>query len=106
MTYSHIPVMLQETLEYLEPRLGQKFIDGTLGGAGYTLALAEAVGNCGRIIAVDQDTLAIENAVQIIKQQGLSNIVLVQNNFKNLNENKNKVDLCEVTYFKDQSKKK
>ncbi|MFA5184129.1 MAG: 16S rRNA (cytosine(1402)-N(4))-methyltransferase RsmH [Patescibacteria group bacterium] len=84
MPYLHIPVMLAEVLEYLKPRSGQKFIDGTLGGAGYTIALAEKVGPQGGVIGIDLDGLAIENAATIIKSQGLSNIVLVQDNFKNL----------------------
>ena len=32
---SHIPVMLNEVIEYLEPGLGQTFVDGTLGLGGH-----------------------------------------------------------------------
>lgn len=84
MTYNHVPVMLSEVLEYLSPRKGQKFIDGTLGGAGYTLALAEAVGEKGTILSTDLDQLAIDNATDKIKKLKLKNIVLVKDNFKNL----------------------
>jgi len=80
----HIPVMLNEVLAELEPRAGQKFLDCTLGGAGYTSALAKAVGNSGLVVAIDLDTLAIENAEQELKKQKLHNVVLVQDNFKNL----------------------
>ena len=86
MTYSHVPVMLAEILKYLDPHPGQKFIDGTLGGAGYTLALAEKVGEQGKIIGIDLDELAINNASQEIKLRKLNNIVLVQDNFKNLKQ--------------------
>jgi len=84
MPYFHIPVMLREVLKYLEPRSGQKFVDCTLGGAGYTLALAEKIGLTGKIVGIDLDNLAIQNAAAEIKRQKLSNIVLVQDNFKNL----------------------
>ncbi|MHB8903979.1 MAG: 16S rRNA (cytosine(1402)-N(4))-methyltransferase RsmH [Patescibacteria group bacterium] len=84
MAYNHIPVMLSEVLEYLKPEAGQKFIDGTLGGAGYTLALAKVVGDKGRILSTDLDQLAIGNAEEKIKQSKLKNIVLVKDNFKNL----------------------
>ena len=84
MPYFHTPVMLKEVLEYLQPRPGQKFIDGTLGGAGYTLALATAAGQSGKVIAIDQDESAIQHAGAAIKLQGLDNIVLVRDNFKNL----------------------
>lgn len=84
MEYQHIPVMLNDVLGALEPKPGQMFIDCTLGGAGYTLALAEAVGPHGKVLAIDLDDLAIANAKQKIKLAGVSNIVLVQDNFRNL----------------------
>ena len=84
MVYTHVPVMLTEVLEYLKPKSGQKFIDGTLGGAGYTLALAKAVGEKGMILSTDLDQLAIDNAKSKIKELKLNNIELVKDNFKNL----------------------
>lgn len=84
MVYNHVPVMLPEVLEYLAPRKGQKFIDGTLGGAGYTTALAKAVGEKGLVLSTDLDQLAIDNAKKKIEQLKLKNIVLVKDNFKNL----------------------
>lgn len=76
--------MLNEVLEYLKPRPGQKFVDCTLGGAGYTLALAEKIGSTGQLVGIDLDDLAIKNATAEIKLRQLVNIVLVQDNFKNL----------------------
>lgn len=84
MAYNHIPVMLPEVLEYLKPEPGQKFIDGTLGGAGYTIALAYAVGARGKILSTDLDQLAIDNAQEKINSLKLKNIILVRDNFKNL----------------------
>lgn len=84
MNYQHIPVMLKEVLEYLEPRIGKKYLDCTLGGAGYTTALAKAVGPSGLVAAIDLDKLAIENASGIIKQQKLDNVRLFCDNFRNL----------------------
>jgi 16S rRNA (cytosine1402-N4)-methyltransferase len=84
MEYQHIPVMLNDVLAGLEPKPGQVFIDCTLGGAGYTLALAKAVGPKGKVLAIDLDDLALENARKKIKLAGISNIVLVQDNFRNL----------------------
>lgn len=76
--------MLSEVLEYLKPTKGQKFIDGTLGGAGYTLALAKAVGSGGKILSIDLDQMAIDNAQEKINKLKLENIFLVKDNFKNL----------------------
>jgi len=84
MSYQHLPVMLTEILEYLAPCSGQKFIDCTLGGAGYTLALAARVGQKGKVLGIDLDELAINNAQQKIVEGKFKNIILVQDNFKNL----------------------
>lgn len=84
MSYSHQAVLLEAVLSYLKPQTGESFIDGTLGGAGYTLALAQAVGPSGRVLSVDLDDLALENARQKIAAAGLNNITLVKGNFRNL----------------------
>jgi 16S rRNA (cytosine1402-N4)-methyltransferase len=84
MEYQHIPVMLNEVLAGLEPRPGKSFIDCTLGGAGYTLALAKLVGSEGRILSIDLDDLSLANAREKIEKAKISNIVLVQDNFRNL----------------------
>jgi len=84
MKYQHTPVMLKEVLDGLAPKAGQIFIDGTLGGAGYTLALAKAVGPLGKVLAIDLDNLAILNAKERLAAVGFSNVILVQDNFRNL----------------------
>jgi len=86
MSYHHIPVMLKEVSENLEPQAGGYFVDGTLGGAGYTLTLAQAVGDSGRVLAIDLDETAIDNARDLIASNKIKNIVLVQDNFRNLTE--------------------
>ncbi len=84
MKYSHIPVMLKEVLEYLKLRRGQKIIDCTLGGGGYTFAIAKEVGEEGVVVAIDLDKMAIENAREIIKKEKINNVILVNDNFANL----------------------
>lgn len=76
--------MLREVLKFLNPLPGQKFIDCTLGGAGYTLALAEKVGEKGKVVGIDLDDLALKNAALEIEDRKLKNIILIQDNFKNL----------------------
>ncbi len=84
MSYHHIPVLLPEVLETLNPQPGQTYIDCTLGGAAYTLALASAVGKTGKVLAIDADEMAIANAHELISAKKLNNIVLVHDNFRNL----------------------
>ena len=56
----HIPVLLDEVLERLAPQPGQVFVDGTAGGGGHLLAIAERLGPKGLALGVDRDPLAIE----------------------------------------------
>lgn len=84
MIYQHTSVMLDEILNYLKPKEGNKYIDCTLGGAGYTIALAKVVGARGQVIGIDLDELAIKNAQVLINEQKFQNITLINDNFKNL----------------------
>lgn len=49
----HLPVMLNEVLEYMSPQDGEIYVDGTFGAGGYSRALLEAA-NC-TICAIDRD---------------------------------------------------
>ena len=49
----HIPVMLDEVIEHLNPQDGDVIVDCTFGAGGYTRALLTA-SNC-RVIAIDRD---------------------------------------------------
>ena len=90
MEYKHVPVMLTEALEYLNPKSGNIIVDCTLGGGGYTLEIAKRIGGAGKVIAIDADEMAIENArlrQTSARQAGdneMGNIILVNENFKNL----------------------
>lgn len=58
----HIPVLLDEVVQWLEPRPGAVIVDGTLGGGGHTRPLAQRVEPDGRVIALDRDPAAIAAA--------------------------------------------
>lgn len=63
----HIPVLPREVLEYLAPQPGETIVDGTLGGAGHTRMIAEAVGDAGQVISLDRDLHAIDEAALILR---------------------------------------
>jgi 16S rRNA (cytosine1402-N4)-methyltransferase len=75
--------MLAEVVAWLDPRPGATLVDGTLGGGGHTRALAERVGESGRIIALDRDPAALEAAER--RLAGLP-VTLVASNFCDLPE--------------------
>lgn len=86
MIYQHIPVMLAEIISMLQPQTGQTIVDCTLGGAGYTLALAKLVGPTGRVLAIDLDEGSLANATSRLEEAGLNNVILIKDNFRNLKE--------------------
>ena len=77
--------MLKEVIELLDPKPGQKFIDSTLGGGGYTAAIAKRISPDGVALAIDLDELALANAgVKFKNEIKNKNIILAHENFKNL----------------------
>jgi len=84
MTFFHQPVMLEEVLHYLNPQLGDNFIDCTLGGGGHASAILERIGPQGKLLGIDLDPLAIQATKETTKNS--KNLILVQDNFRNLNK--------------------
>jgi 16S rRNA (cytosine1402-N4)-methyltransferase len=76
--------MLREVIEALHPEAGDNFIDCTLGGAGYTIELAKRVLPGGKILSIDLDSLAIQNAKDRLEKEKLNNVIIVQDNFRNI----------------------
>ncbi len=82
--YNHTPVLLTEVIDYLDPKIGDRVIDATLGGGGYTFALAKKVGKKGTVIAIDLDERALNHAKLKISDHATTNIQLTHANFKDL----------------------
>lgn len=55
----HIPVLLHEVVNGLQITSGDTVVDATFGGGGHSQALLEAVGETGKVIALDRDQSAI-----------------------------------------------
>jgi 16S rRNA (cytosine1402-N4)-methyltransferase len=62
---THVPVLLDEVLELLDPRPGDVVVDCTFGGGGHARALAERLGPDGTLIALDRDPLAEESFAEL-----------------------------------------
>jgi 16S rRNA (cytosine1402-N4)-methyltransferase len=59
--------MLEQTRKHLALKPGETFVDCTLGGAGHALALAAALQPDGYLIGIDQDTEALSEASQRVR---------------------------------------
>lgn len=84
MEFKHIPVMLNECLEYLDIKPDGVYVDGTLGGAGHSSQIAKRLEN-GCLIGIDQDSNAIAAASERLEPFA-KKVKIVKNNFKNINE--------------------
>lgn len=80
---SHLPVLIEEVLTWLNPTAGQTIVDGTLGGGGHTRRLAERVGSTGHVISLDRDPAAVELAPQRL---GRCPVTAVESNYCELPE--------------------
>lgn len=77
----HIPVLLKEMLQYLDPKEGGVYVDATFGGGGYTSAILDHA-NC-TVIAVDRDPDAIARA-HVLKSKYNDRLIIVESNFKDM----------------------
>lgn len=82
---NHVPVLLNEVLEYLDPKPGQKFIDATAGGGGHAFALVEKIKPDGKLLAVEWDEKIFSNLEADPRYlRNRKNIVLVNSSYVNL----------------------
>jgi 16S rRNA (cytosine1402-N4)-methyltransferase len=58
----HAPVLLEESLAGLAVRPDGEYVDGTYGRGGHARAVLERLASGGRLVVVDRDPAAIENA--------------------------------------------
>ena len=60
----HIPVLLEEVLQFLAPVDGGVYVDGTLGLGGHTERILQASNPAGRVIGFEWDDNALEVATK------------------------------------------
>lgn len=81
----HIPIMLEQVVNLLEPERGGVFVDGTLGGGGHARALLERLPAGSRLFGIDRDTDALSAAGRKLTQFGDS-FTPIHGNFFHMRE--------------------
>jgi 16S rRNA (cytosine1402-N4)-methyltransferase len=76
----HVPVLLNEVLEWLDPQEGEVVIDGTFGAGGYSRAILE---RGARVVGIDRDPDAIAGGQELVKQSA-GQLILVPGQFAGL----------------------
>lgn len=77
----HIPVLISEVLEQLQPAAGETYIDGTFGAGGYSRAILDAA-PC-RVIAIERDPTAFANGQALVAEFG-GRLILVPTTFSEM----------------------
>lgn len=70
--YSHLPVLLREAIEALNPRSDGIYIDATIGPGGHSESILKLIGPEGRLIGIDRDLEALEIAEKRLSDRRVS----------------------------------
>lgn len=84
MSFSHVSVLLNETVSSLNIKPDGVYVDCTTGGAGHSKEILKHLGEKGKLICFDQDP----DAIEIIKQRigDDPRVIIIHSNFVNLKE--------------------
>lgn len=82
----HIPVLLNEVLQYLQPKPGDNFIDCTVGEGGHALAILKMIAPDGKLLGIDRDADMVEILKVRAADLGVADrFTIHQGNFADIN---------------------
>ena len=81
MEFSHVPVLLKETIEGLGIKENGIYVDCTAGGGGHSGEILKHL-TTGKLISIDQDPDAIQTLTERFKKN--ENSIIVMGNFGNM----------------------
>ena len=84
----HIPIMVNEILEFLQIQPGQTGLDATLGYGGHTSRMLERLESKGHIYALDVDSIEMEKTRKRLEDMGYGPDILTirKLNFANIDQ--------------------
>lgn len=84
----HIPIMVNEILEFLQIQPGQTGLDATLGYGGHTSRMLERLESKGHIYALDVDSIEMEKTRKRLENKGYGPEILTirKLNFANIDQ--------------------
>jgi 16S rRNA (cytosine1402-N4)-methyltransferase len=82
----HIPVLLHEIINAVNPRKGMVFLDGTFGAGGHSLALANELNDDIKIIAIDTDKDSLKIASENFETASKADLKDFNANFRNFDQ--------------------
>jgi len=76
----HIPVLVEQVLEFLLTNPSGIYVDGMMGGGGHAAAVLERLNRNGRIIGIDRDEYAVLKCREIFSNEK-SRVKIVRGDF-------------------------
>lgn len=93
--FNHTTVLLAETVDGLAVRPDGIYVDCTLGGAGHSEYLIKQLSSEGHLYCFDQDTTALENAKEKLKDYA-DRVTFIHSNFRFLKQQLADLGVTEV----------
>jgi len=83
---SHVPIMVGEVLDILQPRPGEFAVDCTIGHGGHALAILPRIAPDGHILGLDVDPLELPRTENRLRESGFTpeQFTVVKSNFAGL----------------------
>ncbi len=82
MSFKHISVLLEESIQSLDIKPDGIYVDCTAGGGGHSAAILENLNENGRMVLFDQDPDAIETVTNRFSAD--DRVTIIHSNFSNL----------------------
>ena len=89
----HISVLKEEAIKGLNIKSDGIYVDATLGLAGHSMEIHKRLKR-GRLIAFDQDLVAIDHSKKIF--EGCSNVTIIHSNFSKMKEKLEEIGITKV----------
>ena len=79
----HVPVLLKEVIDYLNPQVNRNFIDATAGEGGHGSAILKMNGPNGKLLGIEIDSGIYTNLKEKIAEM-VERVVLINDSYVNL----------------------
>lgn len=80
----HLPVLLKETIYYLDPHPNENFIDATFGEGGHSLEILEKNKPLGKVLGIEIDKDLYQKTKERLRE--IKRLILVNDSYTNITE--------------------
>ncbi|MFZ2970520.1 MAG: 16S rRNA (cytosine(1402)-N(4))-methyltransferase RsmH [Minisyncoccia bacterium] len=98
MPYFHLPVLLNEVIDGIDPKAGENLVDGTIGGGSHSEAILRKTSPSGRLLGIDFDEEALIESKRKLKDD-LGRIVLEKGSYADFMEFAKKNNFAPINIF-------